>query len=93
MRKRIWRDARPKIGELQGHKLTEREIDKLYEKEPDLHDPYYPRELLKINERDVYIFYIEILDTPYICISSPWPEEGDEWFNLKNLKKIPKKYL
>jgi len=70
------------LKEISGRRLTEEEVDALYEKEPQMENPYYPKEILKV-VNEVVTFFISVKEKDYICVSSPHGGgDIDVWYDV-----------
>jgi len=60
-------------------KLTQKEIDKLYNIEPYLSDPYFPKKIIG-KHGEVLDFNLKVKGKSYLIKSSP--KTGDTWWKI-----------
>lgn len=60
-------------------KMDEAWVDLLYANEPDLNDPYFPKEVLYI-DGEIVTLLITVNDVQYICISNP--RDRNTWYHV-----------
>lgn len=62
--------------------LTEEQVEQLYESNPDLYSPAYPKKVIRVYDDENETIDVEIVvdNKKYLCTSSP--VLGDTWYEL-----------